>query len=125
MLDIQPANILLQNRDEDALDIMARLEGEEPSARKIIDEQRIIYRSRQMPQVKGWGLPILCDFGEARFARVEHTDDIQAEPYRAPEVMLKRPWNEKADIWSFGCMVRWHELDHSEIRLHEAAMAPF
>lgn len=25
---------------------------------------------------------------------------------RAPEVYLAGPWNEKVDIWSYGCLVR-------------------
>jgi serine/threonine-protein kinase SRPK3 len=86
---------------------MEKAEVENPSDRKIVDDTRTIYRSRTMPKSRfeSWGLPILCDFGEARFADRENTDLIQPEQYRAPEVLLGQLWNEKVDIWNLGCMV--------------------
>ena len=50
---------------------------------------------------------VLCDFGEARFILEEgYSEDIQPVQYRAPDVILGIPWNEKVDIWSVGVMVR-------------------
>ena len=35
-----------------------------------------------------------------------YTGDIQPYQYRAPEVILGAPWDEKVDIWAVGVMVR-------------------
>ena len=64
-----------------------------------------MYLSRPIKLKKNGGL-VLGDFGEARFGQTTYTDLIQPEPYRAPEVMLGMPWDEKVDIWSVGTMVR-------------------
>lgn len=34
------------------------------------------------------------------------TDHICPESLRPPEIYIGGPWNEKVDIWSFGCLVR-------------------
>jgi serine/threonine protein kinase len=35
-----------------------------------------------------------------------HTyDEITAPTLRAPEIILHGPWDEKVDIWAFGCLV--------------------
>lgn len=33
------------------------------------------------------------------------TDDITPAALRAPETYIRFPWNEKVDIWTFGCLV--------------------
>jgi hypothetical protein len=37
-------------------------------------------------------IPILCDFGEARFGMETYTDDIQPYDYRAPELKSDILW---------------------------------
>jgi serine/threonine-protein kinase SRPK3 len=38
----------------------------------------------------------------------DHTIDyITPDALRAPETILGGPWNEKVDIWIFGCLVRF------------------
>ncbi|KAF9630840.1 CMGC/SRPK protein kinase [Lasiodiplodia theobromae] len=103
--DIKASNILLENKDEDVLPDMEKIETEHPSERKVIDEQRTIYKSRRMPKPKSWGYPILCDFGEARFAERKYAEYIMPEIYRAPEVILEMEWDYKVDIWNFGVMI--------------------
>ncbi|GLA50073.1 hypothetical protein AnigIFM63604_006092 [Aspergillus niger] len=49
--------------------------------------------------------PILCDFGSAVPGDIEHSEDIQPDIYRAPEVILEAPWGYKVDIWNVGCMI--------------------
>jgi serine/threonine-protein kinase SRPK3 len=76
-----------------------------PSARKI-DGDRVIHTSRPLvPPFYSYGRPVLCDFGEARLGEYDNMIDIQPYQYRAPEVILNIPWDEKVDIWSVGVMV--------------------
>ncbi|GKZ61335.1 hypothetical protein AnigIFM49718_008045 [Aspergillus niger] len=74
-----------------------------PSPRKIAGD-REIYASRKLRKTKQHGRPILCDFGQARFGSNVYTGDIQPYIYRAPEVILRLPWNEKVDIWNVGVL---------------------
>jgi serine/threonine protein kinase len=47
---------------------------------------------------------VLGDFGNAQFVDKPTFDEITAEALRAPETILRGPWNEKVDIWTFGCL---------------------
>jgi hypothetical protein len=47
---------------------------------------RTIYNSRPMPV--DTGLPVLCDFGEARIGDKKHTGDIMPGIYWASEVIF-------------------------------------
>lgn len=88
-----------------------KAEKDEPSPCKEVDESRTIYASRRFrPPVdgKGYGLPILCDLGEARIGAT-HEDTgpfIQPHIYRAPEVIFEMLWGSAADVWNLGCLVR-------------------
>lgn len=53
------------------------------------------------------GLPLICDFGGARFTDQEHDDLIMPGCYRAPEVVMQMKWNHKVDIWSFAMVVSY------------------
>ncbi|KAG1872191.1 kinase-like protein [Suillus subluteus] len=48
---------------------------------------------------------IIANFGITQPANVHATDEISAYALRALETILKSPWNEKVDIWAFGCMI--------------------
>lgn len=76
----------------------------DPVPRKVADDRHIYLTRNIHPPT--YGRPLLCDFGEARFGRMTYTGLIQPEQYRAPEVLLAIPWDEKVDIWSVGVMVR-------------------
>ncbi|OGM43262.1 hypothetical protein ABOM_008629 [Aspergillus bombycis] len=82
---------------------LRRKEIKTQSPRKVL-QGRTIYTSSRFPP--GDGLPLLSDFGEARFGDEEHNEDIMPNPYRAPEVILKSNWDYKVDIWNVG-MVAW------------------
>ena len=87
--------------------VFANFEKQElqhPSPRKEIDG-RPIYTARELEMPKEWGAPVLCDLGSAVSADLEHTEDIQPDIYRAPEVIIEAPWTYKVDIWNVGCMV--------------------
>jgi serine/threonine-protein kinase SRPK3 len=94
-------------RNIDSFHQMEESEAREPSEFKTYEDgQRIIYRSRAMPGTEGVGTPVLSDLGEARIINGENTEDIQPEQFRAPEVIFEHLWNEKVDLWNFGCLVR-------------------
>jgi serine/threonine-protein kinase SRPK3 len=76
-----------------------------PSPRKELDG-RTIYLSSELGRPTGWCPPVLCDFGSAVLGNIEHTEDVQPNIYRAPEVILEAPWTYSIDIWNVGCMVR-------------------
>lgn len=67
------------------------------------------YVSRELRMPRNWGAPVLCDFGSAVPGGTEHTEDIQPNIYRAPEVILEVPWTYSVDIWNVGCMV-WQRV---------------
>lgn len=75
---------------------------EESSTRKIL-EDRAIYTSSRFPP--STGLPLLSDFGEARFGDEDRNEDIMPNAYRAPEVVLKTNWDYKVDIWNVAMVV--------------------
>lgn len=77
-----------------------------PSPRKEEDaDGRTIYASRELGQPKRVGAPVLCDFGSAVLGTERHVEDVQPDVYRAPEVILQKPWSYSIDIWNVGCMV--------------------
>ncbi|KAJ3575767.1 hypothetical protein NP233_g886 [Leucocoprinus birnbaumii] len=52
----------------------------------------------------------VCDFKVADLSNAQELDDqttdhITPLTLRAPEVVLGGPWDEKVDIWTFGCLV--------------------
>ena len=60
----------------------------------------------------------LCDFGMARVkpdrhCTVPHSSGVNPDTYQPPEILLGRPFNEKVDIFSLGCMlsgiINWKE----------------
>ncbi|KAL4938853.1 hypothetical protein BDV06DRAFT_231493 [Aspergillus oleicola] len=101
--DIQEKNIMMAIEDTSILTDFEEEEKSNPSPRKIVGA-RVIYASRQLRNTKQHGRPILCDFGQARFGSNTYTGDIQPYIYRAPEVVLRMPWNEKVDIWNVGVL---------------------
>ncbi|KAJ8488921.1 hypothetical protein ONZ51_g3246 [Trametes cubensis] len=101
--DIQEKNILFSIGDPASLEAFEEAVWTSPSPQKEAGD-RTIYISRPVKLKTNGGL-VLGDFGEARFGQTTYTDLIQPEPYRAPEVMLGMPWDEKVDIWSVGTMI--------------------
>jgi serine/threonine-protein kinase SRPK3 len=53
----------------------------------------------QNPQIK------ITDFGNCCYLNDKTRSEIQTRYYRAPEIILQHPYDEKSDIWSMGCMV--------------------
>ena len=42
----------------------------------------------------------------AQPSAIHTTNEITPNPLRAPEIILQGPWDNKVDIWAFGCLVR-------------------
>ena len=104
-LDIKADNMMFSINDDTVFSDFEQQELRDPSPRKEVDG-RIIYLSRDLEIRPGHvGAPVLCDFGSAVLGDREHTEDVQPDIYRAPEVILEVPWSYEIDIWNAGCMV--------------------
>lgn len=110
-LDLNSRNMLCGIDDTNMFTVFENYELEEPAPRKVL-EDRFIYKSRRIPYgVKSSPgsnvLPHITDLSEARIAKGKLPwQDIMPDVYRAPEIVLKMPWDNKVDIWSIGMMVR-------------------
>ncbi|PYI10620.1 kinase domain protein [Aspergillus sclerotiicarbonarius CBS 121057] len=105
--DLKTDNLMLSLEDSSMLADFATAESETPSPRKLIDQSRIIYCSRKFRRPTGgrnYGLPVLCDFGEARIGK-ESGPFVQPHIYRAPEVIFEMPWGSAIDIWNLACLM--------------------
>ena len=95
---------MIHYRSNDAFRKVEQAEFDHPVPRKE-QESRTVHRSRLLPWSDSWGLPILCDFGEARFGQDSYVGQVQPHAYRAPEVTLRMQWTSKIDIWMIGAFV--------------------
>jgi hypothetical protein len=97
---------MLSVEDESILTDFEEAEKANPSPRKISGE-RIIYASRAPGIPKIHGRPVLADFGEARFISTlgKKWEDVQPWIYRAPEFVLRKPWDHRIVVWNLGVLV--------------------
>lgn len=100
MLSLEDSTMLADFADEEA---------RQPSLRQRINDFRSVYQSRKFRKPlggKNFGLPILCDFGEAVIGKVHESGPfVQPTIYRAPEVIFEMPWGSAVDIWNLGALV--------------------
>merc|ERR1719203_1142495 len=61
--------------------------------------ENILIRSYSRSEVK------VIDFGSSCFVDDHLSSYVQSRSYRAPEVMLGLPYDQKIDIWSLGCIL--------------------
>ncbi|KAJ5187847.1 hypothetical protein N7449_010841 [Penicillium cf. viridicatum] len=101
--DIKADNIMFGIADDSVFSDFENNDLQNPCPRKELDG-RTIYTSRELRMPKNLGAPILCDFGSAVIGDEEHSEDIQPDIYRAPEVILQAPWSYSVDIWNVGCV---------------------
>jgi serine/threonine-protein kinase SRPK3 len=70
--DLQGNNILLGIEDLSTLDDFEKAEHETPIPRKV-DDDRVIYETRILENIRNPGRPVLTDFREARFRQKDIT----------------------------------------------------
>lgn len=109
--DLKPDNVLVKIEDPTILERDVRDEYQHPLPQKLTSE-RIIYLSRNnyghflVPT----GIVQIADFGLSVSGTEPRNGCIQAEIYRAPEVVLDAGYSYSTDIWSLGVMV-WPSSD--------------
>lgn len=100
---------MLTLEDNSILADFVKAEAEAPSPRKNINGSRNIYKSRKFRlPVRGrdYGLPILCDLGEARIGKMQESGPfVQPNIYRAPEIIFEMQWGSAVDVWNLACLV--------------------
>lgn len=62
---------------------------------------------------------VVIDFGGALFASERDDGKIGTRHYRAPEVFVGLPWDEKVDLWSTGCLIALTYLGYRPICANE------
>ncbi|KAJ6149183.1 hypothetical protein N7471_000382 [Penicillium samsonianum] len=102
--DIKADNIMFGIADDSVFSDFENNELQDPCPRKELDG-RTIYTSRELRMPKNLGAPVLCDFGSAVMGDEQHSEDIQPDIYRAPEVILQVPWSYSVDVWNVGCVI--------------------
>lgn len=108
-IDLKPDNIMVKIEDPSIFQRDAEDEFNNLLPQKHKDG-RIIYLARNNygPLARPTGVIQLVDFDLSVATKPGqiHTGAIQAEIYRAPEVVLDFGYTYSADIWSLGVMVR-------------------
>jgi len=64
-----------------------------------VKPENILLESYSRAKVK------LIDFGSSCFVNDRQSSYIQSRSYRAPEVILGMPYDDKIDVWSLGCVI--------------------
>lgn len=100
---------MLRVEDESIFADYEKAENCSPSNRRSINAERAIYASRafRRPRAHAYGLPVLCDLGEARIGVPQAYTEIQPEIYKAPEILMQFEWGHSADIWNAACLVSY------------------
>lgn len=106
IVDLKPDNIMVRLEDKSMLERDARDEMENPLPQKKYND-RTIYLSRNNygQPATVTGIVSITDFGHSVQGDDSNNGCIQAEVYRAPEVILEAGWTYSADIWNLGVMV--------------------
>ncbi|KAE8133555.1 kinase domain protein [Aspergillus pseudotamarii] len=107
--DLKTDNLMLSLESSSLLADFTTMESKIPSPRKLIDQSLIIYSSRKFRRLIGgesYGLPVLCDLGEARIGKMQESGPfVQPHIYRAPEVIFEMPWGSAIDIWNLAGLI--------------------
>ncbi|KAK3293055.1 kinase-like domain-containing protein [Chaetomium fimeti] len=101
--DIQEDNIMFAVGDSSEWQAVEEAEMAEPTPRKTY-KGHAIYSTRVM-ELPVPTIPVLCDFGEARFGSESYGEHAMPDLYRAPEILLRIEWDRMIDIWALGLVV--------------------
>ncbi|POR31911.1 Uncharacterized protein TPAR_07878 [Tolypocladium paradoxum] len=111
--DLKMDNIMVMIEDPSMLDRYARDELDNPLPQKQCEDGRLIYLSRNNygKPAAGTGMIRITDFDLAVAGdSSSRMGSIQADVYRAPEVILEAGYTYSADIWNLGVLL-WDLLE--------------
>lgn len=99
---------MLSVTDDSILDSAVNEEWTSPGPRKVQGDREIyVSRDLELPdEFSSDPVSVITDFGDAQFGDAPFIGEVMPDLYRAPEIILYIPWDEKIDIWAFGLMVR-------------------
>ncbi|KAK1147188.1 hypothetical protein N8T08_001927 [Aspergillus melleus] len=114
--DLKPDNIMIKVEDPSILEESARDEQEHHLPQRVCSDGRTIYLSRNNFGIsdKTTGIIQLTDFDLSVRGDRPNSGCIQAEIYRAPEVILDAGYSYSAGIWSLGVML-WDLLEGKKL----------
>ena len=113
LIDLKLENIMVCFEDMDVLGDYLNSKLDQPVHYKLDCAGRSIYESHDdfgplrkittiFPKIVDFGCASMFDHCQGEYGIYP----IQADHYRAPEVILGRGWNMSADIWNLGVLVR-------------------
>jgi len=105
-INLKPDNIMVKLEDPMILEQDAHDEYLHPLPQKHVDERTIYLSRNDYGQLsRSTGVVQKVDFDLSVSGDVPRSGYIQADVYRAPEVILDAGYTYSADIWSLGVMV--------------------
>lgn len=112
MLDIKPDNIFVKFRDMQRVESEYLIQEPIPKQDKV-EERYTPIKSRPLRRYYFGADPsrfgeldiALGDWGVSSWATKHLTENIQPVALRAPEVLIRAPWDTKVDWWNLGAVV--------------------
>lgn len=108
-IDLKPDNIMVKVEDPSILEESAKDEYKHPLPQKVYPDGHTIYLSRNnfgsfrrttgVINITDFDLSVRGDSDEP------NSGCVQAEVYRAPEIIVDAGYSYSADIWGLGVMV--------------------
>ncbi|KAK0267606.1 hypothetical protein LTR91_014571 [Friedmanniomyces endolithicus] len=104
--EITSRNVLTAVANDDQFVEIERAEELNPSV-PVMDGTYPVYRSREEPATARniTGIVHLNDFGSARSASASYQDWWMPDLYRAPEILMRVPWDFGVETWSIGILI--------------------
>ncbi|EGX87929.1 srpk, putative [Cordyceps militaris CM01] len=145
--DIQPNNIFVQIRDRTLVERYLQEQKPPDQDREVpyrpipsCPLQNYYFTRHESDSINGFSV-VLGDWGVASWKTKHLSENIQPVALRAPEVLIKAPWDETTDWWNLGavvlevyCAIRMfsgmvskpaEKSSHYDVRMHLAEMVDF